>query len=52
MGKYIFFSKLAVNGIGVSKDPILVTGASKYSKRFSFINAAISAPIPPVKLAS
>ena len=40
------------NGIGVSSDAILFTGASKNSNASSEIVDAISAPIPPVILAS
>jgi hypothetical protein len=47
-----FFSSDIANGTGVSSDAQRMTGASKYSNKFSLIHAAISAPIPPVKVSS
>ena len=42
-----FFSREIVKGIGVSRPAHLITGASRYSKQFSMIMAAISPPRPP-----
>jgi hypothetical protein len=47
-----FFSKLGAKGTGVSKLPSRISGASRYSKQFSEIQAMISPPIPPVRQSS
>jgi hypothetical protein len=41
-----------LKGTGVSRLPTRLTGASKYLKQCSEICAAISAPMPPVRVSS
>jgi len=51
LAKYCFSNSI-LNGIGVSNEAQRITGASNCWKQCSPIHAAISAPIPPVKLSS
>ena len=46
------FSRVAANGIAVSRLATLLTGASSHLNACSLIQAAISAPMPPVSVSS
>src|SRR5690606_8076850 len=47
-----FSSSVGAKGMGVSRLATRITGASRYLKQCSFIQALISAPMPPVKVSS